>query len=72
MKLDLPLDEMSIEEKLLLMENIWKDLKKSEQDFPSPEWHEEELNQCEKSITEGESTFINWEEAKKNIRNAVE
>ncbi len=72
MKLDLSLEEMSQEEKLLLLENIWDNLKESEESFSSPDWHQEILKKRKKKAEAGESEFIDWGKAKENIRKAVQ
>jgi len=72
MELELPLDEMSTEEKMLLMENIWDNLRESEDDVPTPDWHETELQDREQSVKNEESEFIDWDKAKQNIRNAIQ
>lgn len=72
MDLELPLDEMSTQEKLLLMETIWDNLSQEDEELQSPDWHKEKLNQREKSISEGNSEFLDWDEAKENIKNSIE
>lgn len=64
----LPLDEMSVEEKLQTMEAIWKDLSANPEQIESPAWHEEELRGREAQIGSGEAGFLDWENAKKEIR----
>ncbi|HYJ05149.1 MAG TPA: addiction module protein [Chthoniobacterales bacterium] len=64
----LPLKEMSVEEKLETMEAIWKDLSANPEQIESPAWHEEELRVREAQIESGEAGFLDWENAKKEIR----
>lgn len=64
----LPLDEMSIEEKLQTMEALWEDLSVDPTKIESPAWHEEELRERERKIASGEAKFIDWEAAKADIR----
>lgn len=71
MAVTLPLDEMSVEEKLQAMEVIWDDLCKSIDSVPAPEWHEKILAEREAALKRGEDDFIDWEEAKKNILNDI-
>ena len=63
----LPLDEMTVAEKLQLMEVLWEDLSKSPADLPSPEWHKEVLDECRRKAESGEEQFIDWEKAKQEI-----
>lgn len=71
MALTLPLDKMSTSEKLLTMENIWNDLCRKADEIPSPLWHKKILCQREENVQKGIDAFIDWEDAKKNIREAV-
>jgi len=43
----LPLNEMSVEEKLETMETIWASLSANPEAIESPAWHEEELRERE-------------------------
>jgi hypothetical protein len=63
----LPLDEMTVAEKLQLMEVLWEDLSKNPADLPSPEWHKEVLDECRRKAESGEEQFIDWEKAKQEI-----
>lgn len=67
----LPLSEMSMEEKLQAMEMIWDDLCSRAEDLPSPAWHGEALAEIEASVERGETTFEDWETAKKKIRDKI-
>ena len=64
----LPLNEMSVEEKL---QNYGGALLVSRADpaaIESPAWHEEELAERERKIESGEAKFVEWEKAKADIR----
>jgi len=71
MAVTLPLDKMSIEEKIQTMESIWEDLCKSADNMPSPPWHEDVLKEREEGIKRKEDEFIDWDKAKKNIKNDI-
>lgn len=71
MAVTLPLDAMSIEEKMQTMESIWEDLCKTADSIISPPWHENILNDREESVKRGDDKFVDWETAKKNIRNDI-
>lgn len=64
----LPLDRMTTEEKLRAMEALWADLTRNAEDFESPAWHADVLREREQRIAEGKETFIDWEEAKRQLR----
>jgi hypothetical protein len=44
---NVPLDEMSVEEKLQLLEAVWADLSLVPDELKSPGWHEEALAEGE-------------------------
>jgi len=55
-------------EKLKLLESIWSDLSTPDSDFESPSWHEAELQNTEKRLSEGSEEVLDWNEAKKRLR----
>lgn len=65
MSITLPLDQMTTAEKLRLMEGLWADLTRNEQEFESPAWHARILKEREDRLRTGEETPIDWEVAKK-------
>jgi hypothetical protein len=71
MPVDLPLQEMSLPEKLELFEALWADLSRVPEQFQSPEWHEEILKERRQSVESGGDKFSDWEVAKQDIRNRV-
>lgn len=68
MEITLPLNEMTVEEKLRLMETLWSDLTRREEEFPSPAWHEGVLKEREERIKAGKEEFVDWDTAKKRFR----
>lgn len=70
-KVSLPLDKMSIEEKIQTMETLWDDLCKKENNLSSPTWHKQILQEREKQIKKGSDAFEDWEKAKKHIRDSI-
>jgi hypothetical protein len=71
MSVDLPLQDMSIPDKLGLMEALWDDLSRSPDQIPSPEWHKEVLEERRLRVQSGEETFSDWEAAKQDIRQRI-
>jgi len=67
----LNLEEMTTEEKIKVMEMLWDDLCRSAPDFFSPSWHEDVLKGREQRIKEGKDQFVDWDQAKKDIRNSI-
>ncbi|MFW6241072.1 MAG: addiction module protein [Thermodesulfobacteriota bacterium] len=62
---DIPIEKMSLAEKLQLMERLWDDLARHHKDLPSPDWHGDVLAERMKAIQEGRTGFEDWEAAKK-------
>ena len=67
MSISLPLEKMSVEEKLQAMESIWDDLCDQADSLASPDWHGEVLADRE-AVLQGGDEFIDWETAKQNIK----
>jgi Putative addiction module component len=68
MDIALPLDQMTTLEKLRAMEALWADLSRREEDVPSPLWHERVLKEREEAVRSGEEKFVDWEAAKRKLR----
>lgn len=64
----LPLKSMTRLEKLQAMEELWADLAKNEDQFESPAWHEQVLKEAQRAYQSGEAKFMDWDEAKENLR----
>lgn len=71
MPITLPLNEMTVPEKLQVMEALWEDLSRHSDVFESPEWHRDVLEERERRIASGEAKFTDWEQAKADIRKRV-
>jgi putative addiction module component (TIGR02574 family) len=68
MQFALPLNEMTVAEKLQAIEILWDDLSRNAGDIPSPAWHEEVLAAREKQIGEGQAKFLSWDEFREDIQ----
>jgi len=68
MPVSLPLSEMTREEKLQAMEALWNDLSRDPETLESPAWHEDVLRERDEQVAAGEAEFVDWEEAKADIR----
>ena len=53
MEVLLPLEKMSIEDKIRTMEIIWDNLCQTAKDIPSPSWHKNILDEREMAIENG-------------------
>jgi hypothetical protein len=71
MSITLPLDQMTTAEKLQVMEDLWANLARNEQEFESPAWHEQILKEREERLRAGDESPIDWEQAKKDLRNRL-
>ena len=64
----LPLDQMTMEEKLRAMEALWADLSRKADSFESPAWHAAVLRERDQRIAEGKEPSVEWEVAKRKLR----
>ena len=60
MAVDLPLTQMSLEDKVQAMELLWGELSKTPEQVVSPAWHGEELHSRHQQIQDGTASFQNW------------
>ena len=67
----IPVEEMSIEDKLIAMERLWENLFRKTEAIPSPDWHENVLLTREKQIDDGSAKFSDLYEAKDRIRKST-
>lgn len=65
------MEQMSVEEKLRVMELLWENLRRDETNIPIPQWHKDLLGERERLVREGKAHFDDWENAKKRIVNRV-
>jgi hypothetical protein len=71
MDIALPLEKMTIAEKLRVMEALWSDLTRDEEQLESPAWHGKILRERAARVKQGKESFMDWETAKKQLRNRV-
>lgn len=60
----LPLEKMSVEEKLRAMEFLWDELCNKAGDIDSPTWHEDILAERDAMQKRGDDEFEDWKAAK--------
>ena len=68
MDVSLPLDKMTVEDKLRALEILWEDLCRNPGDVPSPEWHGDVLESRRKRVEEGKERILPWSEVKQHLR----
>lgn len=71
MSIALPLESMTVGEKLDAMEAIWDSLARNPDAFESPAWHADVLREREREVEAGKTDFIPWEEAQREIDRMV-
>lgn len=69
---DIPIDDLTVVQKLDLMERLWVDLSRNPSDVPSPEWHGDVLAKRLEAVENGDVEFIDWADAKKRLQNRFE
>lgn len=68
MSVTIPIEHMTLEEKLQTMETIWDDLCRKNADIASPSWHHDVLNEREKALQNGNEKFVDWKTAKNEFK----
>lgn len=68
MDIALPLEKMSVEDKLRVLERLWEDLARAPSTVPSPAWHRDVLEAREKRVSQNQERFIPWDKAKEDLR----
>lgn len=59
-------------EKLKLMEALWDELSRPDEEFESPAWHARELAATERRLAEGREQVMDWDAAKVSLRAKAE
>ena len=54
------------------MEALWDDISGTPADLPVPQWQQDLLDEREAGIADGTAKFIEWEDAKREILDAVQ
>ena len=67
----LPLDQMTREEKLRALEALWEDLSRHDDQIESPAWHGEVLEERAARVRSGAEQFLDWETAKRELRDRL-
>jgi len=58
-------------EKLKLMETLWEELSRPDDQFESPAWHAKELAATERRLAEGKEQMLDWDKAKESLRSKM-
>jgi hypothetical protein len=65
---DLPLAQMSMDDKLQAMELLWADLSRNPEQLASPAWHGEVLRRRREQVLQGQASFQSWNAAIGELR----
>jgi putative addiction module component (TIGR02574 family) len=65
------IEKLTVAEKIQMMEFLWDSLCAQPENIQSPTWHSEVLNDREEGLGKGSDDFVDWELAKKHIRNEL-
>ena len=68
MTIELPLDTMSLEEKLQIMESVWQNLCNHSETIQSPEWHAGVVKKRVELLEAGNAEVSEWNHAKERLR----
>jgi putative addiction module component (TIGR02574 family) len=68
MQSTIEIKDLSREEKLRMMEALWESLLSDGMPLESPEWHKKELQETEDRLNKGQERILDWQEAKKELR----
>jgi len=66
-----PVNLTSVAEKLRATEALWAGSIRDEAQFVSPAWHGDVLRDREENIKTGRESFMDWEAAKKQLRDRL-
>jgi hypothetical protein len=72
MSVAIKLEQMTVADKISTMEYLWDDLSRHASESLSPAWHVDLLMQREEGVSVGEAQFLDWEQAKKKIRESLQ
>ena len=68
MAANLPLGQMSLEDKLEAMELLWADLSATPDQFVSPGWHRDELRRRRNQLEQGSASFHPWNDSMTDLK----
>lgn len=64
----LPIEQMTVPEKIQLMEALWADLTRQADTMELPAWHAHALRETEQRVAAGKEVALDWEAAKNELR----
>jgi len=64
---NISLENLSLADKIRLIERLWDDVCRVSGDVRSPEWHQAVLEERTKRLADGTATVSSWAEAKERL-----
>ena len=68
MSIELPLEKMTLADKLEAMELLWADISRQPDRLPSPDWHKDVLDERRRLVADGRLKFLDWDTAIADLR----
>lgn len=65
------IERLTVAEKIQMMESLWDSLCAQPENIQSPDWHSDVLKDREDRLANGSDSFVNWDVAKKHIRDEL-
>ena len=66
------IENLTVADKIVLMERLWNDLSRRPTDIASPDWHGDILDDRRAAVHEGGAAFTEWDDAKKRLRERLQ
>ena len=63
--------QMSLSEKVALLEAVWSEIEVDPAQVEVPQWHKDILDERETDLSEGRAIVLDWAEAKRQIDVAI-
>lgn len=63
--------QMSLPEKVALLETVWSEIAADPGQVEVPQWHKDILDERDLALNEGRATVLEWDEAKRQIERAT-
>ena len=62
--------KLNVSEKLLLVEEVWNEIARSNEELPLPEWQKKELDIRLEEYDRGEVQTIEWHQVHEDLKNS--
>lgn len=64
------IDRLAVAEKILLVEDIWDSIARTNAELPLPEWQKQELDRRYSEFKEGKAVLHDWQEVHDTLRSS--